>query len=533
MLPRFFLIPLFLFISLTIPSLPLHARKKVKIEERERMTSSQAAKLSLKSLFNTLDPLSISQHLAFYELYPDTAEGKAALKRAWELLGGGTIPSHVAHVMLPHFELNGIIALVNRQSFDPPVKLTEEQLNLVDKIGSRLSNRKLKGASIWSKDETLALPPEEIDLARGLLIDQFEGSEQLKDEVRQYEASIDLMALQILARLPQNATHEEKLRAINQFVFHEMQFRFPPHSIYAKDIDLYTFLPSVIDNRQGVCLGVSILYLCLGQRLDLPLEIITPPGHIYVRYRNGDKIINIETTARGINPPSEVYLGINNRKLQQRNIKQVIGMAFFNQASVSWSRGDHEATVALYEKALPYMKDDPLLKMFLGFNYLFIGKTAQGAKLLKEIKGMTFEEAVSPESIPEDYLNGKVNAEGIKAVFMPVDETRESIIKKQKELEEITARYPSYRAGLLQLATTWLQLGRGSEAMEILQRYHRLDPNNATVEYYLSIIAAGRLDYHLAWSHLQKAEFLVQERNHRPKALLGLRDQLRRVCPEP
>ncbi|MGE3534498.1 MAG: hypothetical protein AB7H48_06675 [Parachlamydiales bacterium] len=69
--------------------------------------------------------------------------------------------------------------------------------------------------------------------------------------------------------------------------------------------------------------------------------------------------------------------------------------------------------------------------------------------------------------------------------------------------------------------------------MEILQRHHRLDPNNATVEYYLSIIAAGRLYYHLAWSHLQKAEALVQERNHRPKALLGLRDQLRRVCPEP
>ncbi len=524
---------LLLTASLAILSLPLHAHKKMKFEERERLTSSQTAQLFLKSLFNTLDPLSISENLTFYELYPDTAEGKAALKRGWELLGGGTFPSHVAHLMLPHFELNGIIALVNRQPFDPPVKLTEEQLNLIDKMGARLSNRKLKGASIWSKSEVLALPPEEIDLARGLLVDQFEGSNALNDEVRQYEASLDLMALQILARLAPDATHEDKLREINQFVFHEMQFRFPPHSIYAKDIDLYTFLPSVIDSRQGVCLGVSILYLCLGQRLDLPLEIITPPGHIYVRYKTKEKIINIETTARGISLASEVYLGINTRKLQERNIKEVIGMAFFNQASVSWSRGDHEATVTLYEKALPYMKDDPLLKMFLGFNYLFIGKTTQGAKLLKEIKGVTFEEAVSPESIPEDYLNGKVNAEGIKAVFMPVDETRESVIKKQKELEEIIRRYPSYRAGLLQLATTWLQLGRGSEAMEILQRLHRLDPNNATVEYYLSTIAAGRLDYHLAWSHLQKAELLVQERNHQPKALLELKARLRRVCPEP
>ena len=513
--------------------LPLEARKKVKLEERERLTSSQSAKLSLKSLYNTLDPLSISQHLAFYELYPETPEGKAALKRAWELLGGGTIPSHLAHALLPHFELQGMIALVNRQPFDPPVKLTEDQLNLINKMASRLSNRSLKGAHIWSKEEVLALPIEEIDLARGLLIDQFEGSPNLNDEVRQYEASLDLMALQILARLPTHVTDVEKIRAINQFVFHEMQFRFPPHSIYAKDIDLYTFLPSVIDSRQGVCLGVSILYLSLGQRLGLPLEIITPPGHIYVRYRKGDQIINIETTARGIHLPSDVYLGIDTRKLQQRTMKETIGLAFLNQASVSWTNRDHATTVALYEKALPYLKDDPLLKMFLGINYLSIGKTKQGVNLLKEVKGITLDEAVSAESIPEDYLNGKIDIEGINAVFMPVDETRESIIKKQKELEKITARYPSYRAGLFQLAITWLQLGRGSEALEILQRYHRLDPNNATVEYYLSIIAAGRLDYQLAWTHLQRTETLVHARNHQPKALLSLRDQLRRTCPEP
>ena len=528
-----FLIALLFLSALPFSLTSLHARKKVKVEERRRLTTSQTANLSLKSLYNTLDPRSISQHLAFYELYPDTTEGKEALKRAWALLGGGTIPSHLAHVLLPQFELNGIITLVNRQSSDPTVKLTEEQLNLIDKIGANLCNRKLKGSQVWSKQEVLALPPEEIDLGRGLLIDQFDGSEQMNDAVRQYEASLDLMALQILARLPSDATHEDKVREMNQFVFHEMQFRFPPHSIYAKDIDLYTFLPSVIDSRQGVCLGVSILYLCLGQRLDLPLEVITPPGHIYVRYRKGERIINIETTARGINLPSEVYLGINTRKLQQRNIKEVIGMAFVNQASVSWSRDDYATTVALYEKALPYLQDDPLLKMLLGFNYLFTGKKSEGVKLLKEVRGLTFEEAVSPESIPEDYLKGRVDAEGIKAVFMPVDESRESVVKKQKELEAIIARYPSYRAGLLQLATTWLQLGRGSEAMEILQRYHRIDPNNATVEYYMSIIAAQRLDYHISWSHLQKAEALVKERDHSPKALTGLRDQLRRVCPEP
>ncbi len=503
---------------------PLSAKKKAKVHEQPRIENS-----ALKSLFNTLDPSSISQHLSFYELYPDTIEGKEALRRAWNLLSGGNLPSSEVPKTLPKFDIQAIVSLVTRQSFDPPVKLTDEQLALIETISESLSNRKLKGHRVWTKEEVLKLSPEEIDLSRGLLLFQFDD----KNDVMQYEASIDLMALQIRARLSSKATNEEKIREINRFIFQEMQFRFPPHSLYAADIDLYTFLPSVLDSRQGVCLGVSILYLSLAQRLDLPLEIITPPGHIYVRYNNGSKIINIETTARGIDPPSDLYLGINNRKLQQRNMKEVIGLAFMNQAAVFWARQDYPKTVALYEKAACFLPHDPLLKMFMGFNYLFTGKNAEGAKLLREIRYLTFEEAVSPETVPDDYLSGKIDADGIKAVFLPVDETRESITKKQKELEQILKRYPRFRMGYLQLATTWLQLGRGSEAKELLERYHAIDPHHCIVEYYLAVLCIQRLDFNAAWSYFNLAESLVRARGHRPQALVATRDHLRRLCPEP
>ena len=511
----------------------LLAKKKIPVQERDSHDLLQGSPSSLKSLFNTLDPLSVSQNLAFYELYPETKEGKESLKRAWRLLSGGTSPQEEAAANLPKVDVQAIISLVTRQSFDAPIKLNEEQLSLIEHISERLTNRILKGHRTWTREEVLKLKPEEVDLARGLLIFQFDEAPNPKEEIRQYETSIDLMALQIAAHLPSNATHEDKIREINRFIFQEMQFRFPPHSLYANDIDLYTFLPSVLDSRQGVCLGVSILYLSLAQRLDLPLEIITPPGHIYVRYNNGRKIINIETTARGIDIPSEAYLGINNRRLQQRDMKQVIGLAFMNQASVFWSKQDFTKTVALYEKALLFLPEDPLLKMFMGFNYLFVGKNGDGARLLREIRNITFDEAISKETIPDDYLNGKIDAEGIKAVFLPVDETRESIVKKQKELEQILKRHPNYRAGHLHLATTWLQLGRGNEAKEILERYHKLDPQNSIVEYYLSVLCIERLDYNSAWAYLNQTESIVHSRGHHPKALLSIRDSLRRMSPAP
>lgn len=483
---------------------------------------------SLKTLYDSLDPLSVSEHLAFYELYPKSSEGQRALSKAWQLLKA---PPKIS-LSLPLLDISALISLVTRQSFDPPVKLSEEQLTLIENISSSLKNRELKGSKIWKKEELLALSPEEIDLSRGLLLNQFENSADCQNQIRQYEASLDLMALQILARLKENATSLDKVREINRFIFQEMQFRFPPHSLHVKDIDLYTFLPSVLDSRKGVCLGVSILYLSLAQRLDLPLEIITPPGHIYVRYRDVDRVINIETTARGINLPDDTYLGINTRLLHQRNMKEVIGLAFINQASVAWGRGDFQTTVSLYEKAALYLPEDPLLKMFLGLNYLFVDKKKEGKKLLEQIKNIPFEDEVSPESIPEDYLNRKVDAEGIKVVFLPVDETRESIVEKQRTLEKTLKKHPQFRAGLLQLAIAWLQLGRVTEGLEVLERYHKIDPNNAMVEYYLAVLSIERLDYNNAWTFLKKAEEIVHAQGHDPKALKDVRESLKRACPE-
>lgn len=484
----------------------------------------------LRSRLSSLDPLSVSEHLAFYELYPTTDEGKKALAQAWHLLSGGQVKPSGIQVTLPVFDIQAVISLITRQKYEKTVKLSAEQLSAIEELGGRLANRFIKGHQIWTREQLASLQPHEIDLGRGLLIEQF--NENVED-IRQYEAGLDLIALQILARLPQSATPEDYIREINRFIFQEMKFRFPPHSLHVKDIDLYTFLPSVMDSREGVCLGVSILYLCLAQRMGLPLEIITPPGHIYVRYRKGVKIVNIETTARGIDLPSETYLGIDTRRLMERNMKEVIGMAYFNQASVAWGQNDHQKAVELYEKARRYIGEDPLVNFFLGMNYLFIGNKQKGKALLEPLKNYTFEWAVSPETVADDYLEGRADVDALKAVYLHVDEKRQSVLEKQKKLQDVLKKYPRFRAALLQLAVTWLQLGRQQEALQTLELHHQIDPNNCVVEYYLSILALQRLDYNKAWHHLRLTEKILSSRDHQCKALRGLRDHLRRLSPEP
>ena len=170
--------------------------------EQTSVSVAASSQVSLKALYDSLDPLSVSQHLALYELYPNSQEGKQALSKAWQLL---STAQHlqappIKSISLPKFDIPAIVSLVTRQSFDPPMKLNEEQLLVIEKIGVSLCNRKLKGSSVWTKDELLSLPTDEIDLARGLLINQYEDSVNFENEILQYEASLDLMALQNLSQ---------------------------------------------------------------------------------------------------------------------------------------------------------------------------------------------------------------------------------------------------------------------------------------------------------------------------------------------
>ncbi len=495
------------------------------------LVALSASASPLTTLYSTLDPSSVAQHFAFYELYPNAPEGRQALLHAWELLSGGCAECD-PEMILPSLDARPVIALVNRSSQGESVLLAEEQLQVIEKLARHLPNRKLKGSTVWTREELFTLKPEEVDLARGLLIADMGSND--KNKIRSYEASLDLMALQILARLKPEATPLEKVRAMNDYIFSELRFRFPPHSLSIKNIDEYTILSSVLDGRRGVCLGVSILYLSLAQRLDLPLEMITPPGHIYIRYRSPEgEITNIETTARGIDVPSDHYLSLEARKLQQRNIKEVIGLAFMNQASVAWHREDSRAAIDLYEKALPFLPNDPLIRTFLSFQYLFVGEESKGKKMLEEIRGIVPDHMVSPDHIAEDYLLGRTNPEGIQSVYREVNENRQSILDKQKEIEAILSKYPNFRGGIFHLAITYLQLGREKEAIPVLERYMKVDAKNPTVCYYLAALYAQRLNYNAAWKYLKAAEQLVHARDHFPKALEDLRLSLQRACPEP
>lgn len=476
-----------------------------------------SSSLQAKVPYESLDPTSISQHLAYYELY----QHNPALEHAWKLLSGKAgkqIP-----LSFPK-NIDAFITLINPSDSKKGFTISDEALSSIEEIGASLYNRKLKGNKATTLDEVLALDSDDIDLARALLLSQLADPTQF----RSYEAVLDLMALQVLARTGHDATSVEKVRALNHLVFYELGFRFPPHSTYSQQIDHFTFLPHVLETRRGVCLGVSALYICLAERIGLSFEIITPPGHIFMKCGN----INIETTLRGVHIHDDEYLSINLIELPKRTKKEVVGMAFFNQASIYLSKGDFQIAADCYKKALPFMPHDKMLKTLYAYSLFLTDNDHLARKYLKEAIATQEPSVISQNTLAEDIYYNRVDKMSLKPFFMYVDESRESIIRKKDALEESIKKCPNFRSGIFSLAICHLQLQRPQEAIKLLEEYHRQDPNDISIEYYLAELYYSRICAPKAWEAYKRAEEIALKKGPLPKALTQLKKTLSIRSPD-
>jgi tetratricopeptide (TPR) repeat protein len=472
-----------------------------------------------EALWYRVDRNSLRQLVAYGILEPDSkAYGEVA-----RLLGDA--PQGTVELVAP------LIPWLTGPQAREGLGLKAEQRAAMKPWTAQLANRRLQGFGIKTVAELRKLEIDQVDLARGLLLEQWGTSEEALERIEAYEAQLDWMALEVLSRVGERRDGPDLVSAINELLFDQMHIRFPPHRLAESAIDSFTALPLVVDSRRGVCLGVSCLYLCLAQRLDLPLEIVTPPGHIVLRYRHGDRLIGIETTAGGIDLPEEVYLSVNTRKLHLRSIKEVVGLALCNEAAARWGQGDLRAAADLYRRAEAYMPQDPFVAQFLGASLMSLGEKREGRHWLQVALDNPDEDQIHPIPLAADLLSGATDGEAVAAVFKPSDATVASVEAHRQDLEKTVKRCPRFRAGWMSLALCYLELHQPKRAIEALERLKKLDPEDPMVAYYLAMLSTQRHDLPKAWQELERAEAITARHDYSPKNLRRLRAELQQLSP--
>jgi regulator of sirC expression with transglutaminase-like and TPR domain len=153
--------------------------------------------------------------------------------------------------------------------------------------------RKLAGAVqeravLAELDRALKGKEEEIDLlSAALLIARLDNDEV---DTAAYRAEVDRMAEKIKASLPDDADETAKREALNKYLFVERGFHGSRGDYYDR---ANSHLSEVIDDREGLPITLSVLYMDLGRRLGLKIEGVGMPGHFIVRHvpAKGDAVL--------------------------------------------------------------------------------------------------------------------------------------------------------------------------------------------------------------------------------------------------
>ncbi|MFM7057442.1 MAG: transglutaminase family protein [Planctomycetota bacterium] len=171
-----------------------------------------------------------------------------------------------------------------------------------------------------------------------------------------YIARLDHLADEVRSKLPPDATPATRLAELDRLLFQELGVR---GSRQEYESPSNSYLNEVIDDREGIPISLSVLYIEMARRLNLNVVGIGLPGHFVVRYEPGDN-----------EPPQTIDVFERGKRLSEQDIRSILAAARFpdeprfrepanttaiiermlmNLLSIAESRRDDDHVLALLE----------------------------------------------------------------------------------------------------------------------------------------------------------------------------------------
>lgn len=127
--------------------------------------------------------------------------------------------------------------------------------------------------------DEVAKDPEEFDLLRAALLLSRIDNEEV--EVEAYLNEVDQLVAEIRNEIDDDATEQERLAVLDRFLFQQLGFHGSRTNYYHRS---NSYLNEVIDDREGLPITLSVLYMEIARRLGLKVVGVGLPGHFVVRF---------------------------------------------------------------------------------------------------------------------------------------------------------------------------------------------------------------------------------------------------------
>ena len=243
--------------------------------------------------------------------------------------------------------LSGMLFLACREDRQRPTNaLSEEQSRLSSVIGAGAAAGRV--SPVLSRELSSIVASEFIGDSSGALIAAF-------------NEKFDQAVLQLSSKLFMETDGRRIAGSISDYIFTTWGITFNED----RDNRRYLFPHLVVAGKQGSCVGMSLLYLLIAEKMDLPLFAVRAPGHLFVRYDNGTERCNIETLRKGEVMDDAWYRrrwSIRDTALyplDNLTTSGVLAVIHYNLGTICMNEGNHKKSLAHLEKAIKFLPDFP------------------------------------------------------------------------------------------------------------------------------------------------------------------------------
>ena len=257
----------------------------------------------------------------------------------------------------------GIAPLVD--DAEPAVTAVRDRATALEKRAAdlRLVAADLHTARISGELARLCAQGDDCDLLRAALVVAQLDDEEL--DIDAYVQQVDRMAQEIAQSLPKDADEPARLAALNKYLFADNGFHGSRTDYYHR---ANSHLSRVIDDREGLPITLSILYMELAKRLDMNVVGIGLPGHFVVKHipRQGDEqLIDVfegavplsrEDAAKRVRAVADEEL--DDDHLRPFSKPQIVRRVLRNLLGVAQDAKDREAMLRSLEALVAIQPDD-------------------------------------------------------------------------------------------------------------------------------------------------------------------------------
>ncbi|MCA9054349.1 MAG: trypsin-like peptidase domain-containing protein [Planctomycetaceae bacterium] len=259
-------------------------------------------------------------------------------------------------------------------------KLLERQAERLRQLADGLHARKIA----QQLAEELHRSSDEIDLLRAALLVAALDSDEL--DIVAYEQEVQALADDFLASLGACASEQDRLAAFQTYLFDELGFHGSRTNYYSAS---NSYLNEVIDDREGLPITLSVLYIELARRCGLDVVGVGLPHHFLVRFEPQDdgeaQLIDPFDRGRELSEAEAVRLVESHiggewiaPSFDAQRPRAIILRILQNLINVSTSRNDAEASLRYVDAILAINPESPQHRLFKAVLCLNTGRIDEG-----------------------------------------------------------------------------------------------------------------------------------------------------------